>query len=201
MALMLPDFSRPFVKHYSSSFPDFTTEEAELFAGCQAHYAADKKFHPSAFFNDYADLFNKKIKAASFSPVLERRWFIAHILVEMMIDRLIVRHYSHTCNMFYTNLRQIDTKILEHFVLRYTGDKTVEGFLKNFEHFRKAQYLFGYVQDPGFCFSVARVVKHATGQEMNWNDRWVLTRLVHEIEANDFARVQELFLNLKTLFT
>jgi hypothetical protein len=48
------------------------------------------------------------LKAAPFSDGFQRRWFLAQILFEMMIDRLMVRHMYHVCETYYKGLDEVD---------------------------------------------------------------------------------------------
>ncbi|MES2726714.1 MAG: hypothetical protein V4643_06400 [Bacteroidota bacterium] len=198
-ALFLPDFARNYVKHFTNTFTDFTEHEQNLLAGCLAHYQADKTFHPSAFFNQYNTAIVEEIN--QFVPLahLPRKWFLGHILTEMLIDRLIVKQMPEICHQFYHDLAQIDTKILHVYVSRFSF-KNADPFIKNFRHFCDARYLFGYALDESFVYSLTRVYAHTTKTDITLNDKMLVKQLVNFIEQKYFNEPMTILAALKTVF-
>lgn len=198
-ALLLPDLARLIVHDFSKLFNDFSTDEKELYCGCLAHYAADRKFHDSNFFKLHFELINQKINASNFGNEVNRKFFLAHILFEMLLDRIIVKHQIEVSENFYSSLNKIDCNTLKAFVMRYSNAEA-DGFINSFNQFRKVQYLFRYVNDTEFVYSISRVMRNVTKVELDWSNKFILLRLINEIENELFSNVQEVLLNLKSLF-
>ncbi len=199
-ALFLPDFARNYVQQFTPAFDTFLPEEQQLFNGCQAHYAADKVFHPSVFFKQWNETIKQEI--TSFEPLnyLQRKWFLSHILTEMLIDRQIVKIMPTICKQFYGQLDEIDTKILHLYVSKY-AHKNVDPLVKHFQHFCEVKYMFGYAQDESFIFSLSRVYGRATGIELNLKEKQLFKELVNFIEQNHFKEPIAILAELKNMFT
>jgi hypothetical protein len=199
-ALFLPDFARNVARGFDQEITDLSANEIQLQLGCKAHLQADKLFHPSAFFKKYSDIVNHELQ--QFEPLahINRKWFLAHILMEMMIDRLLVKFFPTVCHSFYHDLNQIDTKILHQFVLRFSN-KSIEPFIKQFDHFCEVRYLFGYAVDDSFVYSVARVFKYGSGIEMTMSDKLFLKKLVNNLEQIHFNDPMIILAELKQVFS
>jgi hypothetical protein len=137
----------------------------------------------------------------SFEPLahFNRKWFLSHIIFEMLIDRLLVKHFPSACHSFYSDLDAIDTKILEEFVLRYSY-KNIDQFMRNFKHFCEVKYLFAYVFNDSFVFSIARVYKQATTIEMSMSDRFFIKEFIIKIEQQYFYDPIIIIAELKKVF-
>lgn len=198
-ALFLPDFTRKCARGYEVQSPDLNNNQLALQLGCISHLKADKAFHSSVFFKKYSQQLN--IELQNFKPLahLNRKWFLAHIIFEMLIDRLLVKYFPGTCHSFYNDLNQIDTKTLNNFVLRFSY-KNIDSFIQNFNHFCKVKYLFGYAFDEGFIYSIVRVYKEATKIELSMSDRLFLKHFVNHVEQLYFYDPMMMMIELKQVF-
>ncbi len=199
-ALFLPDFARGYAKGFYKIKTNLLVQETQLHQGCLAHIQADKIFHPSQFFKKYSDIINYELQ--QFEPLahINRKWFLAHILMEMMVDRLLVKFFPTVCHSFYHDLNQIDTKILHQFVLRFSN-KSIDPFIKQFKHFCEVRYLFGYAIDDSFVYSVARVFKYGSGIEMTMSDKFFLKKLINNLEQIHFNDPMIILAELKQVFS
>ncbi|MFA9215182.1 MAG: hypothetical protein ACEQSR_15300 [Candidatus Methylacidiphilales bacterium] len=198
-ALFLPDFARNVARGFDQEVNGLSKDEIQLHLGCKAHLQADKVFHPSVFFEKYSQIINHELQ--QFEPLahINRKWFLAHILMEMMIDRLLVRFFPSVCHQFYDDLSHIDTKILSQFVLRFSN-KNIDTFIQQFEHFCKVKYLFGYANDDSFVYSIGRVFKYGSGIEMTMSDKLFLKKLINKIEETHFKDPMIILAELKNVF-
>jgi len=199
-ALFIPDFARNYARGFNNVQLDLKPSQLQLQLGCIAHLNADKLFHPSLFFKKYSEIINFELK--NFEPLaqLNRKWFLSHIMCEMLIDRLLVKHFPSACDSFYRDLEAINTKTLEEFVLRYSF-KNTDQFMRNFKHFCEVKYLFGYAFNDSFVFSIARVYKHATTIEMTMSDKFLLKEFIYKIEQQYFYDPIIILAELKQVFS
>lgn len=197
--MFLPDFARSVACGFDQECDGLSENEIQLHLGCKAHLRADKVFHPSVFFEKYSQIINQELQ--QFEPLahINRKWFLAHILMEMMIDRLLVRFFPAVCHQFYNDLSHIDTKILGQFVLRFSN-KNIDAFIQQFEHFCKVKYLFGYAFDDSFVYSVGRVFKYGSGIEMTMSDKLFLKILINKLEQTHYKDPMIILAELKQVF-
>jgi hypothetical protein len=199
VGLFLPDFARNHVTSFSKSALFDKEEHSQIHAGCMAHYAADKKFHSSDFFEHYNESFRNHLKAAPFSDSFQRRWFLAHILFEMMIDRLLVKHINGLCKNYYHSLDKIEPIVLGEF-LQLNQAKNPDELLRNFNHFRNAKYIFQYIDNNTLVYSLSRVLQYVGVSVMSIEDKLVLRQCIIELEESIFKNALQIITEVKSIF-
>ncbi len=159
--LVLPDFSKISTgSRIKVNIPAVPHDFQQVQAGCSMHVETDKWFHGSAFFS----LAEAELKAISpwydFAAGYHRSWFVSHILVELMLDRVLIRQHSSALHDFYTTLRTVDEKVLNDFMVwQETND--IPKFFHFLHRFREAEYMFEYLDDERFAFSLGQICRRA----------------------------------------
>lgn len=179
--LLLPDITRGRIKSFRHEQDFNTNQSVDFFKGCAAHYNADKKFHASSFFNEMLSQSSNLINGASFSATLNRKWFLAHILAELMLDRILVKEYPEALDSFYKSLQSIDDKHLTEFLKLY-GLFEVDSFFEFFNHFRKVQYIYYYTDNNKFVYSLNRIMIRAGVSAISDFDQQVLQDVILQLE-------------------
>src|SRR4051812_41029834 len=67
--------------------------------GIQHHLAIDRRFHSSTFFNNGQKKIRIGLQTITDIPV--KRFFLAHILFEMLLDRFLLKHYPTFIDRYY----------------------------------------------------------------------------------------------------
>ena len=199
VGLLLPDFARNHVTIFPKLASFDKEEHSQIHAGCMAHYAADKKFHSSDFFEHYTEAFKIHLKAAPFSDSFQRRWFLAHILFEMMIDRLLVKHIDGLCKTYYKGLDEVEQIVLGEFLLLNQA-KNPDELLRNFNHFRNAKYIFQYIDNNTLVYSLSRVLQYAGVGMISLEDKLVLRQCIIELEESIFKNALQIITEVKSIF-
>ena len=194
--LLLPDITRGKIKSFRQIQFFDTASNQNFFGGCAAHYHADKKFHASEFFNDILSQSSLIINKAKFNHDLNRKWFLAHILVELMLDRILVRLYPDTLDKFYKSLNSINDDDLATFLTLY-GMKDIEEFFEFFNHFRKVQYIYYYTDNNKFVYSLNRIMIKAGVKPISDFNQKVLCDATLLLEEKLSENISSLIINLK----
>ena len=137
--LLLPDITRGNIKSFRHLKLFTSASSQNFFNGCAAHYLADKKFHASEFFRNILQQSSLIINQAKFNSDLNRKWFLAHILAELMLDRILVRMYPEMLHKFYNSLDSINDSDLAYYLTLY-GMKDVEEFVDKLLEYTRALY-------------------------------------------------------------
>ncbi len=197
--LVLPDLARGFVK-LPGKLKDFDYGDFEpLATGCQQHYAADKIFHASAFFEWGTHVCTEAVKQTPFESKVERRWFIGHILFELLLDRILMRHKPSVANDFYSQLNALDqTKLLQFISLHEHNNK--DNFLKFYAHFRKVAYIKNYTDNNLFAYSLSRIILKVGLPALTLSDKIILQECFCGLENNEFKNAQQILTELKEVF-
>ena len=196
--LLLPDITRGKIKSFKNELVFTSIHSLNFYKGCNAHYAADKKFHASVFFNDILGQSLSLIKAAPFSVGLNRKWFLAHILAELMLDRIIIKEHPEALNEFYYSLQAIDDNHLTEFLKLY-GMNEFNSFFEFFNHFRKVQYIYYYTDNNKFVYSLNRIMIRAGVTEISDFDLQVLQDVTLRLEEKLTKDTADLIKQLKKI--
>lgn len=183
--LILPDVTRDFVKSFDIPIPENNIYQTYK-SGCLAHYRADKLFHASDFFNGLLLHANKLMNGASFTDDLNRKWFLAHILTEVMLDRLLVKEYPDLLNAFYQSLSNINDTECKSFLSLFTN-AILDEFFNGFNHFRNVQYIYYYPDNIKFVYSLNRIMIKAGVGAMSEYNQQVLLQVALQMEIHIMA--------------
>ncbi|TAE86704.1 MAG: hypothetical protein EAY81_05220 [Bacteroidetes bacterium] len=196
VGLILPDFARKQVKSFLKPPVFNQANHEQLHQGCLAHYHADKLFHQSVFFTTLLHQANVIINSAPFSAGVNRKWFLAHIFVELMLDRLLTKAYKPALDSFYHSLEQVSENELSDFLTLY-GASDIDLFIRHYNHFRSARYIYFYPDNIKFVYSLNRIMIRAGAGELGENDQHVLLQAVLYFEEQLSLQLPELFNQLK----
>lgn len=195
--LLLPDVTREWIRGYKDhSYPG--GPQLDFYKGCLAHYAADKRFHASPFFKNILDIAGRLINEAPFSSSVNRKWFLAHILAELMIDRILVKNHPDELDGFYRSLSGIDDRELDVF-LKQNGMEDTGHFFENFNHFRKVQYIYYYADNNKFVYSLNRIMIRAGVGALSDADQQVLLEVSLVLEKRLTGNTPLLIQQLKEI--
>ncbi len=201
VALILPDITKSWIKKFDPAFlpQPLSAIQSDLINGCFKHYESDKLFHASAFFEKYQYLINERLKAAGLSDDVNRKWFIAHILTELLIDRQIVKTDPARVDGFYESLTGIDDRELDSF-LRFQGMDNPQDFFTFLGHFRNARYIYYYADNNKFLYSLGRIMMRVGIKELTGPDSEVLLQTILKIEQDYMNDAGVLLRELKAVF-
>lgn len=199
LGLILPDLARGSIKKYKELNGDYSINHEHMLNGCFTHLEDDKKFHSSHFFETGTAICIDAIKSNSDLKNIERKWFLGHILFEMMMDRLLIRHYQGIGKQFYADLNLIDISELDGF-FKNQGLLETERLCRMFHHFREAGYILNYTDNNLFGYSLTRVMMRAGLPEISFHERRDLLKSVLDLEENWFGEVYSRIFEMKQIF-
>jgi hypothetical protein len=194
--LLLPDITRGKIKSFRHQLVFTSSKSQQFFEGCTAHYSADKKFHASSFFNNILQEATQLINEAKFSPGLSRKWFLAHITGELMLDRILVKTHPEMLDKFYRSLTSINDGDLEIYLKVY-GMTDTDAFFEFFNHFRKVQYIYYYTDNNKFVYSLNRIMIRAGVSAISDFNQQVLQDAILLLEEKLAADTDGLIKQLK----
>jgi hypothetical protein len=163
--LALPDLvniSRRGWRAESQSFPVLNKNVNEIWNGYQQHFAADAQFHNSELFEKHSKRLRKEFEDQGLNQPGIRLFFVGHVLLEMLLDRHIVKTRRGIADMFYDQLNLVIYSDIESFFMA-AGDTIPEKFLEFFERFKDSKYLYSYAENEGMFYALNRLLRR-TGQ-------------------------------------
>jgi hypothetical protein len=184
--LMLPDMlgaARRGWKPVNGRLYSFDDPEAELiWQGFQQHLRADSLFHNTAFFTTQTRSIRNILEQAGLVQPGLRLFFVAHVLLEIMLDRLIIKTHPHIPDRFYNDLDVVTEDTLSSF---FTGmqSEIPERLFRILARFKEHKYLYSYVDDERLFFALNRIMER--GGQVPYPDNMlpVFSMAITEIES------------------
>jgi hypothetical protein len=179
--LIFPDWLASFkrTKLVSNIVTGNNTEE-RIAAGVQNHFLGDKIFHSSSYFREHTHGIKLLLEKSNLDKEKFRFSFLAHILLEMMLDRLLLLKNPYLGTDFYDNLDKCDEDILLYFAMR--NSRTDEGFLTLIQKFKQYRFLLQYIRTDSFVYSLSRITGRV-GIIFNEKEQEEMVRQINIIEA------------------
>ena len=149
--------------------------------GVLVHLETDRLFHQSAYFEQKTALLKNLLRSNSlFDKYL---FFYAHLLLELMLDRIIMKVKPAMATTFYNHLNFINKATISDY-FRYKGiDAGIDRFMQFFDRFRESQYLLQYVDNEGFIFALERTTMRIGLPAFKKTEKKQFINLLNEIET------------------
>lgn len=154
VGLILPDLSRNFCKGHLNLKQDFEGNTFNaLKAGSLKHLAKDKLFHQSEFFKNAQKSVSELLDKEALWP---RKWFLNHVLTEIMLDRVLMDAHPQLCSDFYRDLGEADPDIITNF-LKQGGVLNQHLFKERYLKFLEHQFIFNYLHNEKLIIALSRL--------------------------------------------
>jgi hypothetical protein len=201
LGLLTPDFVRNFLPGNRLQPDKFTPslhpETEALHQGALKHLHRDKRFHQSTFFKEVTPEISTLIKPVFQQHHIPRTWFAAHLIAELMIDRVLIKQENELMARFYSELQQTRADVLYAY-FEALGMDGVNVFRERLHRFCELRYLMQYVHNPAFAFSLSRIYQYA-GVSAEWTDVQSsgVQSVLDEAESLIFVRMPQLMEEMK----
>ena len=185
--LGIPDLTPSFTRIYNSKIRKLpepaNADLKEIQRGITRHYAGDKWFHGSALFNKQVSLICKAFVQVGINRSRLRLSVIAHLAVEMMVDRQIVLQNRAVCEDYYSLVMQADEEVLVSYFDRMglVAEKSI--FMAKFGFFKERKFLFLFENLERLVFGLGRVYASATGVEFTEEENAKFLTALYNIDS------------------
>jgi hypothetical protein len=196
VALGIPDLTHGFAKAYNSRLKHAATplpdDMALIHHGILQHFAADARFHSSPAFMQQVKEATASLMQAGMNRQHLRLSVIAHLAVEMLIDRQIIIQQPHVCNEYYQLIGKADESILHSYFIQFglKGEKKV--FSERFAFFRERKFLYLFDDLENLVFGLNRIYSSVTKVEFTLKEKAQLKEGLHNIDNIIRYRWQEI---------
>lgn len=145
---IMPDLLRDARLDFRLHAPDQPKSKNNFFQGISRgiyyHFVTDASFHNSEFFKNYTSAISKSIRESQYISINKYTYFIAHILLELYIDHLLINKSERLLDQFYKQIEHTKTSILELFFQEYLPNHDFEVFLLKKDKFVQQKFLYDY---------------------------------------------------------
>ncbi|MEZ4883920.1 MAG: hypothetical protein R3E32_04200 [Chitinophagales bacterium] len=187
LGLILPDLVRTFNRERLQPQIIETHWDVpirNLQEGVNKHHHIDKLFHSSNFFRTYNKKTFKQLQQIELEGITKYRHFISHVLIEMLLDRLLLKEDLNTAFTFYYKLNATDKLIFMNY---FNHIPAVEGDLENlwlfFQRFCSSEFLYDYQNNEGLILRLGGVMQRITKQSFTATDKVKLSLFIDGLEG------------------
>ncbi len=154
---------------------------APLLEGIRFHHHVDVQFHRAPLFTERARGLRVALEEAGGPPGL-KRFFAAHLLIELFLDCLLLREFPGLAEAFYRDLGAAKLGALPAFALRHPEmeREPLRGFLERV-------IAEGFVEDyrslDGIFFRVERMLLRFRQRAMTWEEKHAAAEFLNSRQA------------------
>lgn len=184
LGLLLPDlipgFNAQMRRAVFSHKPQIEAEK-QLLAGIERHYLEDRIFHNLPGFAYYNRLTKQLV--LDHTQIRRRTFYLCHVAVEMMLDKILMQQKPELLDDFYHNLQQIELPVVDSYLAGLDRKHLADDLFRNFIWFTEKQFLRKYVDMKSFTVALLRVFNRATGEEFTDADFEGMMLATSKLEA------------------
>lgn len=156
-------------------------DEISFYNGVMRHFEADRIFHSSDFFTEETHFIARLIESTFEKPEYERTFFVAHILFELLLDKILIQQDQTLVPEFYRHLETYPVHELVRLTewVTHTPMPSYDSFLKKF---MSKKYLSNYVDPAHVCYILRRIVQGVGIQHVTYLQSPKFLGMVEEYE-------------------
>ena len=156
---------------------DHTPERESFFKGVERHFEVDRIFHSSDFFYRETHFLAAQLRE-QFGKRIHRSNFVAHILLELILDRVLILRHNDLLFSFYSHFQSSDVPMLVE-LTEWIVQQKIPGYGDFLEQFAQKRFLYRYVNQ----WYLVRVLKGILAQ--------IGIRKVEYLDSEDFMTIIE----------
>lgn len=182
------------IKHLSHHL-HFPLPLQKFYQGIVRHYDTDKIFHTCEFFERECNVVSADLRKMFPDGSAKRSFFVAHVLIEILIDKILIEEDNQLVRDFYFHLHKIGAVRITEMTQAFldTPASTFSGFLQKF---LDNEYLYHYESYEYIIFVLKRIVGRVGIEETAYMDTPFFLEYLREFEKKIKPEIGELFVFL-----
>ena len=167
----MPDLVRIFLKGkhiFPTRIEDskFTANQLQINEGSKTHMEQDKVFHNSDYFHHMMEYSKEAFKKNGVSDLIPKSWFLAHIALELILDRYLIMEVKGIVEDFYTSIESTEEQEIRGF-LEIHQVENIDLFMERWYLFLEHRYLHKYTENDQLSFALNKIYQRA-GMKGEW---------------------------------
>lgn len=183
--LLFPDFlgiiSRKYKLHQFEA--DYTGKSQAFLNGIVHHKLADEKWHYNAYFETKTQAIKRILAEFGMADKPYRPFFMTHVMLELLLDRQIVRFEKSVAENMYKSLEAIDASFLKSL---FQDEKLTEKFLPFFKNFTENRYTLTYADNEMFVYALNRLFSRVGNPMLNLAETNNFVQRLDLVVENDY---------------
>jgi acyl carrier protein phosphodiesterase len=171
--------------------------DPQFLLGLERHFHADRVFHSSPLFAQETHALSRMMEERFAEQELPRKYFIAHILLELLLDKVLIYHdadllgdyYAHFARLApYETLRQGTEIVSAHQMPNY------EAFIGKFVD---NKYLYHYTENDHLIYILRRLLRRVGIEQSHFLDDPRFDALMHDFEDRIEGYFEQFFSEIR----
>lgn len=197
--LAIPDLWHTQLNLYAPKHDANETLELHQFkVGLQKHFMADKVFHNSDYFISMSEWANQEIRKANTSTQLKRKFFLVHISIEILLDRVLINLFPDLVEEFYDCFANVNPEQIQAYmeqIYYYNFD----GLSDRIKQFTIQKRIYEYSDDNKLMDLLDWMMqKIAHNTAFSPTDRKKIRQFIHALEQKIQDNYTTLFQEMET---
>lgn len=192
---LLSIFSRELKIKHDFEQSKLHKEAAPFYEGVHRHYAVDKIFHSCDFFQEETTKISQFLYALLGSGEVRRVFFIAHVLLELLIDKILIEQDEALVPDFYTHLEKVGATNLATITQEFI-QKPITGYDIFLQRFIQNRYLFHYNKHEYIVFVLKQIVGRVGIKDTTYMDSPSFLSFLDNYQKELLPKVENLFVFL-----
>lgn len=199
---LMPDLFPNFTRFYNQSLrkneSNLDENSVEILEGVKLHLATDEIFHKhDLFLNNFE---YTKQELLGFEK-LEKSYDVAHLLVELLIDRQLILQNNTIAKSFYAHLKLVEKNSVFDFLKKTNNLRTNTIFFNNFNSFVENEYIYKLIDLNNVPIALHKILNSRLNiGELFLNDKFLLTieRIDEKISIDLLKNLENIKSQIKT---
>ncbi len=195
---LAPNFSHAYNSVVKKSVLNNGYDVQQIQQGIESHYEGDKIFHNSPVFEELMALTTQAFLNAGLSRERLRLSVIAHVAVELMIDRQILIENEQLCYDYYNCLNNASESTISTYFDVLSLEDLKRKFLIKFQFFKQRRFLFLFSEIENIVMGLGRIYQGVTDVEFTSDEKLFFFNALNNIDSTIRYSWKEI-LNAKSL--
>lgn len=170
---------------------EVTAEQLSFYQGVIRHFQVDKLFHSSDFFHEETQELSHKLRLSFPKNELQRSFFVAHILLELSLDRLLIQQDETLLYKFYQHFERCTPQRIKKLTGWLAGRELLTSYDAFLGKFTRDQHLYRYKDWSYIVYVLKRILRRVGIFEYDYLDSKDFMVFLHTYESDLGLRYQQ----------
>lgn len=163
-------------------------EAAEFVNGIKHHEKADKIWHVHDYFAAKTEAIKNVLAEYNLTKKPYRPFFMTHVMLEILVDRMIVKHEHHKALAMYSSLQRVE----DSFVKKLFIDKELSHkFLLFKSSFLEKRYALQYGHNESFIYALNRLFQRVNHPTIEMKEYHKFVKRLDSLVEHDYKTALE----------
>lgn len=172
---------------------EVTAEQLSFYQGVIRHFQVDKLFHSSDFFHEETTQLSHNLRVTFPNSEIQRSFFVAHILLELALDKLLIQEDETLLYKFYNHFERCTPQRLKKLTGWLAGGESMTSYDAFLRKFTRDQHLYRYKDWSYIIYVLKRIMRRVGIFEYAFLDSKEFMDFLHAYENDLGTRYQQVF--------